>query len=306
MIQEKEISVIIPVFNAEDCLVKVVDKISTAIISMDVAYEIVLIDDASSDASWKIIKEIKSQNNHIKAIRFNKNYGQHNALLCGLKAVTGKYIVTLDDDLEQNPEDINKLYTRIKSENLDLIYGTPINSKKNILRKLFTKIYKKISQVENKKAGEGSPFRILTQELKTELLNHDGSLFFLDEIVLWYTDHIGYEKVIFQKSLKVNSNYSFSSLFTLSLRVLSLSSTMPLKLVRVLGLYMSAFSILLGAYFFIRKFTQNVPMGYTSIMVVILLSTGIITFSLGIIGEYLGNLISLSNKKPSYSIREQI
>lgn len=306
MTQENEISVIIPVFNAEDCLAMTVDKISGAIRSMNVTYEIILIDDASSDASWKTIKKIKSKNNNVKAIRFNKNYGQHNALLCGLKSVTGKYIVTMDDDLEQNPEDIKVLYTRIKSENLDLIYGTPVNSKKNIFRKLVTKIYKRISQVENKKAGEGSPFRIFTQGLKDKLLNHDGSLFFLDEIVLWYTDNIVYENVIFQKSVKASSNYSLGSLFTLSLRVLSLSSTMPLKLVRVLGLYMSTFSILLGTYFFIRKFTQNVPMGYTSLMVVILLSTGIITFSLGIIGEYLGNLISLSNKKPSYSIREQI
>lgn len=306
MVKENEISIIVPVFNAEDCLSTTVDKVSTAISSMNVTYEIILIDDASSDSSWKAIKEIKSKNSNIKAIRFNKNYGQHNALLCGLKFATGKYIVTIDDDLEQNAEDIKLLYNQLKFQKLDLLYGTPINIKKNIIRKLITKIYKKLSQVENKKAGEGSPFRVFTKELKDKLLNHDGSLFFLDEIALWYTDNIGYEKVIFQKSIKSNSNYSLSSLFTLSLRVLSLSSTMPLKIVRVLGLYISALSILMGFYFLFRKFTQNVPMGYTSLMVVILFSTGIITFSLGIIGEYLGNLISLSNKKPSYSIKEQL
>lgn len=306
MKQENEISVIIPVYNAEGCLNKTIDRVNSTLTSMNISFEIILIDDASNDSSWEIIKKLKTQFEHIKAVRFNKNYGQHNALLCGLKFVSGKYIATIDDDLEQNPEDIKVLYSHLKSQKLDLIYGIPVNTKKNIIRKLVTKVYKKISQVENKKAGEGSALRVFTNELKEKLLGHDGSLFFLDEIVLWYTDHIGYEKVLFQKSLKSGSNYSIGSLFTLSLRVLSLSSTMPLKLVRVLGLYMSAFSILLGAYFFMRKFTQNVPMGYTSLMVVILLSTGIITFSLGIIGEYIGNLISLSNKKPSYSIREQI
>jgi glycosyltransferase involved in cell wall biosynthesis len=273
---------------------------------MNISFEIVLVDDASSDNSWSVIKEIKSTNKYIKAIRFNKNYGQHNALLCGLNFVSGKYIITMDDDLEQKPEDIEVLYSQIKTQKLDLLYGMPNNIKKNIFRKLLTKFYKKISQIENKKAGEGSSFRIFTNELKENLLIHEGSLFFLDEIVLWYTDSIGYEKVVFQKSVKSNSNYNLNALFTLSLRVMSLSSTMPLKLVRVFGLYMSVFSILLGSYFFIRKFTQNVPMGYTSLMVVILFSTGIITFSLGIIGEYLGNLISLSNKKPSYSIKEQL
>jgi len=306
MIQENEISVIIPVFNAEACLKLTIEKVCSTLISMNTTFEIVLIDDASSDNSWNVIKEIKSTNKYIKAIRFNKNYGQHNALLCGLNFVSGNYIITIDDDLEQKPEDIEVLYNQIKSQKLDLLYGMPSNIKKNIFRKIITKVYKKISQIENKKAGEGSSFRIFTKELKENLLNHEGSLFFLDEIALWYTDKIGYEKVTFQKSIKLSSNYNLSSLFTLSLRVLSLSSTMPLKLVRVLGLYMSALSVLLGAYFFMRKFTQNVPMGYTSMMVVILFSTGIITFSLGIIGEYLGNLISLSNKKPSYSIKEQL
>lgn len=306
MLQENEISIIIPVFNAEGCLKLTVEKVCSILTSMNVSFEIVLIDDASADGTWKVIKDIKSTNKYIKAIRFNKNYGQHNALLCGLNFSNGKYIITIDDDLEQKPEDIELLYNQIRAQKLDLLYGMPNNIKKNIFRKLLTKVYKKISQIENKKAGEGSSFRIFTKELKENLLIHEGSLFFLDEIALWYTDNIGYEKVVFQKSIKSNSNYSLSSLFTLSLRVLSLSSTMPLKLVRVLGLYMSVLSILLGTYFFIRKFTQNVPMGYTSTMVVILFSTGIITFSLGIIGEYLGNLISLSNKKPSYSIKEQL
>jgi hypothetical protein len=123
---------------------------------------------------------------------------------------------------------------------------------------------------------------------------------------LWYTDCIGFEKVIFQKSLKKVSGYRFGSLFTLSLRVMTLSSTMPLKILRILGFYIYIISILLAMYFIFRKIVYKTPMGYTSLMVAILFSTGIITFSLGIIGEYLGNLISLSNKKPSYSIKERI
>lgn len=304
--QAKEISVIIPVYNAEVCLRKTVNEVLRVLSLMHVSYEIILIDDASSDNSWNIIKELKAGTDYIKGVRFNKNYGQHNALLCGINFASGLYIVTIDDDLEQNPNDIEVLYRKLKELNLDLIYGSPMNVRKNIFRKILTKIYKKISQIENKKAGEGSSFRIFTAALKSSLLNHDGSLFFLDEIALWYTDNIGYEKVNFQKSLKSNSGYGISSLFTLSLRVLSLSSTMPLKIVRILGLYISLISILAGTYFFIRKFSENVPMGYTSLIVTILFGTGITTFSLGIIGEYLGNLISLSNKKPSYSIKEKI
>lgn len=304
--QDIEISIIIPVYNAHICVAQTVNTINSVVSSMNLPFEMILIDDASTDNSWQLIKELKASNTRIKAVRFNKNYGQHNALLCGIGNASGNYIVTVDDDMEQNPEDIIKLYEIIKKENFDLLYGMPDNIKKSITRILITKAYKKISQIENKKAGEGSSFRIFTRSLRDNLLKHEGSLFFLDEISLWYTDNIGYEKVSFRKSLKSNSGYNISSLFTLSLRVLSLSSTMPLKIVRITGLYISVLSLFLGAYFFIKKFAQNVPMGYTSLMVVILFSTGIITFSLGIIGEYLGNLISLSNKKPSYSIKERI
>jgi glycosyltransferase involved in cell wall biosynthesis len=306
MEENKEISVIIPVFNAEICIAQTVSKIHSVLSSMNLVFEIILVDDASTDHSWRCIKEIKANNSSVQAVRFNKNYGQHNALLCGINVSSGKYIVTIDDDLEQDPNDIEILYRMVKSEGFDLVYGMPVNVKKNFFRKVLTKIYKKISQIENKNAGGGSSFRIFTNQLRSSMLNHGGSLFFLDEIALWYTDNIGYATVRFQRSMKSGSGYGISSLFTLSLRVLSLSSTMPLKLVRMLGLYISVISVLLGFYFFVRKFSENVPMGYTSIIVAILFGTGITSFSLGIIGEYLGNLIALSNKKPSYSIREKI
>lgn len=302
----KELSIIIPVYNSELCLTETVDKVIKSISSLNVSYEIILIDDGSVDKSWNIIKQLKLKCPFIVGVKLQKNFGQHNALLCGVNLANSNYIVTIDDDLEQNPEDIEKLYNLIRVESYDLVYAIPMNIKKNLLRTIVTKIYKKISRIENRKAGDGSAFRIFNRSLQQKLLQHDGSLFFLDEIALWYTDNIGFESVHFKKSLKKSSGYSFGSLFTLSLRVMSLSSTMPLKVVRVLGLYISVISIFLAGYYVFRKIVFKVPSGYTSIIVAVLFSSGIITFSLGIIGEYLGNLISLSNKKPSYSIKEKI
>lgn len=302
----KELSILIPVYNSSSCLIQTVEKVISCVKVLDVPYEIILIDDASSDNSWKVIKDLKLLHQQIIGVRFNKNYGQHNALLCGIKMANANFIITIDDDLEQNPEDIKTLYESIKKSKNDLVYGMPINVKKGLIRTIITKIYKKISQIENKKAGEGSAFRIFNKKLKDNLLTHDGSLFFIDEIVLWYTDFIGYEKVNFLKSLKKTSGYGFSSLFTLSLKVITLSSTMPLKILRILGFYIYMFSIMLALYLVFKKIVYKTPMGYTSLMIAILFSTGIITFSLGIIGEYLGNLISLSNKKPSFCVKEQI
>jgi glycosyltransferase involved in cell wall biosynthesis len=303
----KEFSIIIPVFNSASCLQETVQKVIVAVEKLQKEYEIILVDDGSRDNSWQIIKQLKSTNQHIIGIKLSKNFGQHNALLCGLKACSGNYIITLDDDLEQQPEDISKLYDKLVTGNFDLVYGMPVNSQKSILRAFLTFVYKRTIRTENKNAGEGSSFRILTKKLRDDVITHSGSLFFMDEIVLWYTDNLGYEKVTFNKSKKTNSGYGYSTLFMLSLKVLSLGSTLPLRFVRVLGFNICALSILTGIYFIIRKIVlHKVPMGYTSLMVVLLFSTGIITFSLGIIGEYIGNLIALSNNKPPYSVKEKV
>src|ERR1700757_3855401 len=302
----KEFSIIIPVFNSASCLRDTVQKTILAIEKFNKTYEIILVDDGSRDNSWEIIKQLKATNSNIIGVKLSKNFGQHNALLCGLNMCCGNYIITLDDDLEQNPEDISKLYEKLISENFDLVYGLPINSQKSFVRTALTFIYKRSLRTENKNAGEGSSFRILSKQLRDNLITHSGSLFFIDEIVLWYTDNIGFEKVTFEKSKKLNSGYGYSSLFMLSLKVLSLSSTLPLRFVRILGFNICILSIITGIYFIVRKFIHKVPTGYTSIMVVLLFSTGVISFSLGIIGEYIGNLIALSNNKPLYSVKEKV
>ncbi|HWY37074.1 MAG TPA: glycosyltransferase [Bacteroidia bacterium] len=301
-----DISVLIPVFNAANCLQETVQGIIGVLETSGKSYELILIDDGSKDNSWEVVKQVKNSNKNITGIKLNKNYGQHNALLCGLNNCSGNYIVTIDDDAEQNPDDILKLYKEITENDHDLVYGMPVNQRKNIFREILTYLYKLSSRIENKNAGNGSSFRLFKKSLKENLINHTGSLFFVDEIALWYTDKIGYVKVNYLRSKKSVSGYNPSSLFTMSLGVLSLSSTMPLRLVRFVGFYISGLSVLLALYFFTRKFFFNVPMGYTSLMVAILFGTGIITASLGIIGEYLGNLIALSNNKPSYSIKDKV
>ncbi|MGZ3862914.1 MAG: glycosyltransferase family 2 protein [Bacteroidia bacterium] len=301
-----DFSILIPVCNSESCLEKTANAVVAAMEKLSPNYELILIDDGSKDNSWEIIKKLREANKKITGIKLNRNYGQHNALLCGLNNCSGNYIITMDDDLEQNPEDISKMFAELKEGDYDLVYGTPANRRKGLLRHFLTYLFKKASQVENKTAGNGSSFRIFKSSLKEHLIKHQGALFFLDEIVLWYTDKVSYVKITYLKSQKTASRYNNSTLFTLSWQLMSLSSTMPLRLVRMVGIYMFGLSILLGLIFIVRKMLIHVPMGYTSIMVTILFGTGVITASLGVIGEYIGNLIAISSNKPSYSIKEKI
>lgn len=174
----KELSILIPVYNSADCLAQTVEKVISSVNTLKVFYEIILIDDGSTDQSWNIIKQLKLKYSFIIGVKLQKNFGQHNALLCGVNLADANYIITIDDDLEQNPNDIEKLYKLIKEENYDLVYAIPMNVKKSLLRTVVTKIYKKISRIENKKAGDGSAFRIFNRSLQQNLLEHDGPLFF--------------------------------------------------------------------------------------------------------------------------------
>jgi polyisoprenyl-phosphate glycosyltransferase len=302
---EKEISVVIPVHNSANCIKEVVSAINDVLATVTDFYEIIIVDDGSTDNSWTQIKEICQRNKNVKGYLFAKNFGQHKATLCGLSNSLGKYVVTIDDDFEHNPNDIRQLYNKIKDSEFDLVYGVPKNKKKSFIRKAMTSFYKFISKVENPYAGLGSSFRIIKNDLVQKIIIHSNHLFFVDELVLWYTSSISSCLLDFQVSKKRNSSYSFLSLFQLSSNVLMISSTMPLKLVKTLGLSMSFMSFLVGTFYFLKKILFKSPAGYTSIIVSVLFSAGMIMFCIGIIGEYLGNVLMIQNKKPAFYIKDK-
>ena len=303
---EKEISVVVPVYNSSNCIKEVIHQINEVLVNTTHLYEIIIVDDGSNDGSWKLIKDICRENKNVKGFSLAKNFGQHKATLCGLSNASGKFVVTIDDDFEHNPMDIITLYNSIKESDVDLVYGIPKNKKKSFVRRTMTAFYKFISKVENPYAGLGSSFRIFKNDLVQKIVTHNNHLFFVDELVLWYTSSIGSCLLDFQESKKQNSGYSFLSLFRLSSNVLMISSTMPLKLVKSLGLSMSFISFLIGTFYFVKKLIHKTPAaGYTSIIVSVLFSAGLIMFCIGIIGEYLGNVLMMQNQKPAFYIKEK-
>ena len=160
--------------------------------------------------------------------------------------------------------------------------------------------------IENADAGKGSSFRVISSQIVKSLNEHHNHLFFLDEILLWYTDKLGAVTLNFEKSRKKTSGYTYRGLFSLSRNVFMISTTMPLKIVKFIGFTVAALSFLAGVWYIIHKLFFPTEKGFTSLIISILFGTGLILFCLGIIGEYLGNLLIMQNKKPGYSIREQL
>ncbi|MFN5182545.1 MAG: glycosyltransferase family 2 protein [Bacteroidota bacterium] len=302
----RDLSIVIPVFNSANCIVELVTEIVNEFSKHEFSYEIILVDDGSKDNSWGKIYELKNKYNFISGIKLGRNYGQHKATLCGLIESRGQYVVTMDDDMEHDPKSIPLMFSKIKNLSSDLLYGIPSNKKRGLIKSLAVSFYKWVSKVENIDAGKGSSFRILSNNLKEKIVNHNSHLFYMDEMLLWYTESISTEPLQFRKTKKIDSGYTFRTLFSLSQNVFMISTTMPLTFVKFLGFSVSSVSFLYGIYHLFHKIFLKTEKGYTSLIISILFSTGLILLCIGIIGEYLGNVLMMQNGKPAFSIKEKI
>lgn len=299
-----ELSVVVPVYNAAKHIAQTVNNVVASCDKLAISYEIILVDDGSRDESWNVLQKIKSGHKHISIIQLTRNFGQHNATICGLKHASGKYALTIDDDLEDDPELIGQLLAEIQKTKLDLVYGMNKSKKKSFGRSVLTAIYKKISKLEGIDKGKGSSYRIMTKALANSIAKSSTQFLFIDEICLWYTSKIGY--IYYQaKGSKIKSRYRKKDLFGLAGNVIMFSSTLPLRLVTLIGFTMASVNFIIGVYFIFRKFVHDVPAGYTSTLISILFGTGLILMALGIIGEYVGKMLKLLHNAPVYEIREK-
>ena len=300
-----DFSVIVPVFNSEESLRELFLRTKSTFESLGRTYEIVFVEDSGSDNSWDVILQLKKEYpDRTTAIQLAKNFGQHNAIFCGLNYIQGNFIITLDDDLQIPPEEIQKLIEKQEATHADLIYGDLLKKQHSYLRNKGSEIMKNSSKkIDDQAPGKGSSFKLFTRNLANSVLNHGQNFIYIDEILLWYTRHIDFVNVIHQPRKYQKSNYSFGKLFRLFFNVSIYYTKAPLKLITYGGILLSIISFVIGIYYIMRKLYFNVPLGYTSIIVTILFSTSIILFSLGVIGEYLNRMFMVQHKKPAYSIK---
>lgn len=305
--QQVDYSVIVPVYNSESTLKELFDGINKVFHQLNLRHEIIFVEDGSRDTSWKVLTELKDlEPEKVRAIKLSKNFGQHNATFCGLEHAKGNVIITIDDDLQIKPEEINKLVLAFSEKKSDLIYGYFSKKNHSFFRNIGSKLLKSSGKFFNESPGEGSSFRLFSKELSEKIITHSQNFVFVDELLLWYTDDISFVKVEHHKRKNNQSGYSTMKLFKLTANLIIYYSALPLKIMTWGGFTFSVITFLIGLRFIIRKFFFHhaPPEGYTSIIVTILFSTSIIIFSLGIIGEYLNRIYMVQNKKPPYSIKK--
>lgn len=306
MSNNTDISVVVPVYNSEAYLELLVDDLKKEFTKNNRSFEIILVNDGSKDKSWEVIKKIRLVNPEVKGFNLSKNYGQHKAIFCGLNNCHGEVVITMDDDFEHPIDQIEPIVTKLLQSDNDIIYAvSDKNNNRGLFRSLATRLYRALSKFENHSGGNGSSYRFMKLALVKNLCTHNGHLFVLDELILWHTSFIDSAKVTFGKSKKSTSGYSYFSLIALVKNIFILSTTAPLVIMKFIGMSVSSVSFLVGLYYLLRKVIFKVPPGYTSVIVSVLFGTGLILLCLAIIGEYLGNILMMQNKKPAYTIKDK-
>jgi len=296
-------SLIVPVYNSASTLPKLLEACEHSL-SLDDT-QIIFINDFSSDNSWEVLLQLKKQSQiDLILVSLASNFGQHAALFCGLQYAEGEYIVTLDDDLQHHPREIEKLAEAIESENADLVYGIYAQKEHGALRNMGSVVF---AAIVNKFAStplQGSSFKLMRKSLVEKVLHHPHYNFYLDEVIAWYSKKTSFTQVEHGKRLHGSSGYSPVSLIKMSIGILLNYTALPLKFITGLGILSSLISFGVGIFYMYEKLNNDAQVGFTAIIVSIFFSTGLILFSLGIIGEYISRIFLIQTGKPPFKIKE--
>jgi undecaprenyl-phosphate 4-deoxy-4-formamido-L-arabinose transferase len=302
-----DISVVVPVFNSASTLADLYDQLRDAMEQAGKQFELVLVDDGSTDGSWAEIRELKKQfGNQILGLKLGRNFGQHNATLCGIRHASGTLIITLDDDLQTPPSEIAKLLALHAETDCQLAYGIYPQKKHSWFRNLGSKLLKRLFRYLVNGIRDGSSFRLITRDLADKLDVHNQHFVFIDQMLSWHTDDVEFAEVEHQERKEGKSGYSTRKLFRLALNIIFSYTDLPLRMMTWFGFITSILSLCIGGYFIIQKVSVGAALGFTALIVSIFFSTSVIVFSLGILGEYIGRIYASRSNRPNYSIKKKL
>lgn len=304
---KKKISFVIPCYRSEGTLEAVIKEIEDTMKTMDFDHDIILINDGSPDNTWGKIKEIEStRKDTVLGINFAKNFGQHAALMAGLNASTGDYVVCLDDDGQTPANEVGKLIAALES-GYDVAYARYAHKKHNLFRNFGTAMNEWMASVMLGKPKDlyVSSYFAARRFVVDEMVKYKSSYPYVIGLVLRTTRNVCNVDVTHRQREIGRSGYTFGKLMALWINGFTAFSIKPLRIATVSGVIFAAAGFLYGIYTVIKKFVYPAaPLGYAALMSAVVFMGGMIMMMLGMIGEYLGRLYISQNKNPQYVIRE--
>lgn len=301
-----DLSVVIPVYRSEASLAELAARLLPVLEATGMSHEVVFVEDGSPDGSWEVLRELQAAHpDRIVAIQLMRNFGQHNALMCGFRHARGRLIVTMDDDLQHPPEEVPRLLEAIRSRGLDLVYGVYGEKKHRPWRNLGSTIVNVFYRLVFKSTITVTSFRVMNRELLESIFPYDLNFTYIDGLLAWNTRRIGEVSVAHRERPVGRSGYSLTKLLALAFNLFTNFSLLPLQLVSFCGFVAAAGGLLLAAVFLALYVTHRIVVpGYASTIIAVLVLGGTQLLALGIMGEYLGRLHLNVNRKPQYVERQ--
>ena len=305
---KEKIAVVVPVYYGEKSLGELINRLQLVFDQLGVSYEIILVNDASPDDSWAIIKELQLKNNKIIGINFSRNFGQHYAITAGLNEANADWVVVMDCDLQDVPEEIIPLYHKAK-EGFDLVLAQRTDRQDRFFKRLFSKLfYRFLSYLSGIKYDSSiANFGIYKNTVINEIISLPEKNRYFPTMVKW----VGFNQVAIPVSHADRkygeTSYNYRKLFNLSLDIVLSYSDKPLRLAIKLGMLITFTSIIFTLYQIYRWYNHKIEvLGYASIIISIWFLSGIIIFVFGIIGLYVGKIFENVKDRPTYIIKEKI
>lgn len=302
------LSVVSPVYGCRNTLPELYQRLEKTLSSISERFEIILVDDASPDTAWDAITALASRDDRVKGIRLSRNFGQHYAITAGLECAAGEWVVVIDCDLQDRPEEIPNLYQTAK-KGYDIVFGQRIQRKDNFLKKNFSRLFYKLLGflTDTKQDSTISNFGIYHQNAVQAVgMMRDRQRYF-PAMIQW----VGFKKT----SLPVKhgarrsgkSAYSLRKLARLSLDVILSSSDKPLRLTVKLGILISFLAFIYALINIFRYFSGEIEvMGWTSLIISIWFLAGVIIFLIGVVGLYVGKIFDSVKNRPAFIIKETV
>ena len=301
------LTVLVPVYNSAEILPVLIERLLPELSALASCYEVILVNDGSRDESWATIHRLSQAHACVRGINLQRNFGQHNALLCGIRAARYPITVTIDDDLQHPPEHIHILLERLQN-GCDVVYGTPLAETHGLWRNLASQITKIALQstMGAATARQVSAWRALRTDLRSAFAAYQSPYVSIDVLLTWATTRFAAVRIPHAPRYRGKSQYSLRKLVIHAVNMITGFSVLPLRLASLMGFSFAAFGALVLVYVIGRYLIQggSVP-GFPFLASTIAIFSGVQLFALGIIGEYLARMHFRLMDRPAYVVREE-
>lgn len=305
----KKVSFVIPCYRSAKTLPKVVAEIEDTMEKLEkYEYEIVLVNDCSPDNTFEVIRSICEEKPYVKGVNFAKNFGQHAALMAGLRETNGDYVVCLDDDGQTPADEVDKLFAKL-DEGFDAVYASYAHKKHSLFRNLGSKVNEMMTRIMLGKPKELfiSSYFAVKRYIVDDMIRYENSYPYVIGLVLRATRNITNVEVNHREREEGASGYTLKKLLGLWMNGFTAFSVIPLRIATSIGVMCACAGFGYGVYTVVKRLLNpEIPAGFSALMAMLVFIGGMIMIMLGMIGEYIGRIYISMNNSPQYVIKERL